>query len=386
MSIGYKATGDIGLWGEGTTWHGVIGTSQGGFGVWGHNDTGGTGVVGESSGWHGAAGFSDSTTGGAGLYGEHRGTGAGVVGKCENGTGVLGDTISSQHPAVWGHNRGGGDGILGTADRDGAGVSGSSSNGPGVLGISPGGPGVEGVSSGLNNPAVSGQGRIAGDFQGIVRVAGNFQVVNGTKNFKIDHPLDPQNKYLLHNAVESSEMKNVYDGVAQLDADGTASVELPEWFEALNGDFRYQLTAVGGTAPNLHVAEEISENRFRIAGGEGTMKVCWQVTGSRKDPWATATPFEVEQETPQEERGHYLQPDLYDAPEEQSIMRTRMVEETLRKMMREEAPLMPPPGSDRPPEERRRQTYELRRQAEAQEYQQQIDELRRQIEELRRQQ
>jgi hypothetical protein len=386
MSIGYKATGDIGLWGEGTTWHGVIGTSQGGFGVWGHNDTGGTGVVGESSGWHGAAGFSDSTTGGAGLYGEHRGTGAGVVGKCENGTGVLGDTISSQHPAVWGHNRGGGDGILGTADRDGAGVSGSSSNGPGVLGISPGGPGVEGVSSGLNNPAVSGQGRIAGDFQGIVRVAGNFQVVNGTKNFKIDHPLDPQNKYLLHNAVESSEMKNVYDGVAQLDADGTASVELPEWFEALNGDFRYQLTAVGGTAPNLHVAEEISENRFRIAGGEGAMKVCWQVTGSRKDPWATANPFEVEQEKPQEERGHYLQPDLYDAPEEQSIMRTRMVEETLRKMMREEAPLMPPPGSDRPPEERRRQTYELRRQAEAQEYQQQIDELRRQIEELRRQQ
>jgi len=181
-------------------------------------------------------------------------------------------------------------------------------------------------------------------------------------------------------------MKNVYDGVAQLDADGTASVELPEWFEALNGDFRYQLTAVGGTAPNLHVAEEISENRFRIAGGEGAMKVCWQVTGSRKDPWATANPFEVEQEKPQEERGHYLQPDLYDAPEEQSIMRTRMVEETLRKMMREEAPLMPPPGSDRPPEERRRQTYELRRQAEAQEYQQQIDELRRQIEELRRQQ
>src|SRR5215211_3059520 len=391
MSIGYKATGDIGLWGEGTTWHGVIGTSQGGFGVWGHNDTGGTGVVGESSGWHGAAGFSDSTTGGAGLYGEHRGTGAGVVGKCENGTGVLGDTISSQHPAVWGHNRGGGDGILGTADRDG----------PGVLGISPGGPGVEGVSSGLNNPAVSGQGRIAGDFQGIVRVAGNFQVVNGTKNFKIDHPLDPQNKYLLHNAVESSEMKNVYDGVSQLDADGTASVELPEWFEALNGDFRYQLTAVGGTAPNLHVAEEISENRFRIAGGEEGMKVCWQVTGTRKDAWAAANPFEVEEEKPEEERGLYLQPDLYDAPEEQSVMRARtgvMMEPPQPPQIPQSpgfepptAPAMPPgvaaPGVGLMEEEHRRQTDELRGQIEELRrgsLEEEIDELRRQVKKLRR--
>jgi hypothetical protein len=32
-----------------------------------------------------------------------------------------------------------------------------------------------------------------------------------------------------HNAVESSERKNVYDGVAELGADGTAWVELDEW-------------------------------------------------------------------------------------------------------------------------------------------------------------
>ena len=115
-------------------------------------------------------------------------------------------------------------------------------------------------------------------------------------------------------------MKNVYDGVARLDEDGTASVELPEWFEALNGDFRYQLTAVGGSAPDLHVAEEVSENRFKIAGGQEGMKVCWQVTGTRTDPWATANPFEVEQEKPEEERGRYLDPSLYDAPEEQRVM------------------------------------------------------------------
>jgi hypothetical protein len=52
--------------------------------------------------------------------------------------------------------------------------------------------------------------------------------VTGNKPFKIDHPLDPQNKYLLHNVVEFSERKNVYDGVAQLDEDGAAWVDLPE--------------------------------------------------------------------------------------------------------------------------------------------------------------
>jgi len=128
----------------------------------------------------------------------------------------------------------------------------------------------------------------------------------------------------LHSAVESNERKNVYDGVAQLDADGTAWVQLDEWFETLNGDFRYQLTAVGGAAPNLHVAEEVYENRFQIAGGEGGMKVCWQVTGTRKDPWAAAYPFEVEEEKPQEERGRYMHPSLYGAPEEQNVMGARI--------------------------------------------------------------
>ena len=131
----------------------------------------------------------------------------------------------------------------------------------------------------------------------------------------------------MHSAVESNERKNVYDGVAQLDADGTAWVQLDEWFETLNGDFRYQLTAVGGAAPNLHVAEEVYENRFQIAGGEGGMKVCWQVTGTRKDRWAAANPFEVEQEKPEEERGRYLEPSLYDAPEDKRVMIVPIAEE-----------------------------------------------------------
>jgi hypothetical protein len=64
-----------------------------------------------------------------------------------------------------------------------------------------------------------------------------------------------------------SEMKNIYDGVTTLDASGSANVALPDWFEAVNGDFRYQLTAMGAPGPNLHIAQEISNpvSRLRVA-------------------------------------------------------------------------------------------------------------------------
>jgi len=228
---------------------------------------------------------------------------------------------------VWGTSSGEEDaaGVRGDSD-DGFGVFGHSTNQDGVVGTSGGaGAGVRGQAEDLingraaffNGDVLVREGNLevlrVDSVGGNVRVSGEVAAQKltafGDKPFKIDHPLDPQNKYLLHNAVESSERKNVYDGEEQLEANGEASVKLPDWFEALNGDFRYQLTAVGGPAPNLHVAEEISENsgnRFKIAGGEEGMKVCWQVTGTRKDPWAAANPFEVEQEKPEEERGRYL--------------------------------------------------------------------------------
>jgi hypothetical protein len=46
--------------------------------------------------------------------------------------------------------------------------------------------------------------------------------------------------------------------------------------------------------------------------------------GSREDntwaAWAAVNPVEFEQENPLEDRGRYLQPDLYDVPEEQRVM------------------------------------------------------------------
>jgi hypothetical protein len=114
-------------------------------------------------------------------------------------------------------------------------------------------------------------------------------------------------------------MMNVYNGNITLDANGDAAVTLPDYFEAVNENFRYQLTPIGGPAPNLHIAEEISGNRFYIAGGEPFMKISWQVTGVRTDAFARANPAEVEVEKNQRERGLYLAPEAYGFGPEQHV-------------------------------------------------------------------
>ena len=96
-------------------------------------------------------------------------------------------------------------------------------------------------------------------------------------------------------------------------------MELPNYFEALNGDFRYQLTAMGGPGPNLYVAQEIEGNRFQIAGGGPGLKVSWQVTGIRQDAYAEAYRNKVEEDKPEAERSFYQFPELYGQPKEKGI-------------------------------------------------------------------
>ena len=112
---------------------------------------------------------------------------------------------------------------------------------------------------------------------------GNVQV-NGTlsadlKEFKIDDPIDPANKYLVHSSIESSEMVNIYSGNVTTDELGLATVKLPDWFEAANGDFRYQLTVVGGQFAQAIVSKEIHDHEFTISTNATRVKVSWQVTG-----------------------------------------------------------------------------------------------------------
>jgi hypothetical protein len=182
--------------------------------------------------------------------------------------------------------------ISGIADgADGTGIVGQAMNGDNAAG-------VWGISS-------SGD---AGLFQGNVSVTGTLSA--SSKSFRIDDPLDPANKFLVHASVESAELKTIYDGTVTLDADGAAVVRLPDWFEALNGDFRYQLTCVGGYAP-VYIAQRIRNNAFEISGGTPGLEVDWQVTGVRRDPYAEAHPLRVEMDKTEKERGYYLHPELY---------------------------------------------------------------------------
>lgn len=240
------------------------------------------------------------------------------------GIGVKGTTKSLEGIGV--------EGVAGSETGENFGVRGQSmsNTGVGVLGeISvPTGLtfGVKGLNSGQNGRGVLGHatdttgvnygvvGRtespngFAGYFIGRVHVAGFLSKAAGA--FKIDHPLDPENKTLSHSFVESPEMMNIYNGIVILGKDGAAVVTLPDWFEALNREFRYQLTCIGGFSP-VYVAERVSGNRFKIAGGQAGMEISWQLTGVRKDAYAETHRIQVEEMKPIAERGTYLHPDAF---------------------------------------------------------------------------
>jgi hypothetical protein len=223
----------------------------------------------------------------------------------------------------------------GTAGGEGAYIVGGnadpSTSLPGGVGIAAFG-GTGGANFGVDGPAATftgGPGLAYGDgldayagsgyaavFHGDIAVTGI--ITAGTKDFKIDHPMNPANKYLYHASVESSEMLNIYTGNVTTDAEGEASVQLPDWFEVLNTDFRYQLTVIGMFAQAI-VAREIQNHQFQIRTSLPNVKVSWQVTGVRHDAFAKAHPLIVEEEKEDRVRGFYIHPELYGAPAEKQI-------------------------------------------------------------------
>jgi hypothetical protein len=334
---------------------GVHGTAHIGSGVLGESDDG-DGVRGEAQ--------TPASSGVAGTNtAEH---GVGVQGIAPNGVGVQAQSSSPSDPALAAKNDNGGNGINATtntgapgaalhARNDGAGygVLGSSNAGSGLVGVEGGDellaetlafvpsgvvggsrmepgvtaigdPGLYAIGIGASLTAIQAVGTIFAsgktaallfgdvDIGGNVTIVGNLDVT-GTKAFCIDHPLDPAHRYLRHAAVESPELKTVYDGIAELDADGAAVVTLPEWFSELNGDLRYQLTPIGAPAPNLHVAQDSDGKTLTIAGGAPKQRISWQITGVRRDRSALASPLVVEEEKADDESGRYLEPHLFGA-------------------------------------------------------------------------
>jgi hypothetical protein len=287
----------------------AIGTSSTALGKLEVFNIDGTGVYGINAGAPGSGVFgiststSGSTTGVSGV--SYANQGIGVLGSATDpdGTnrGVFGASHSSQGVGV--------DGLARSTEGDTVGVRGEalSTTGTGVYGIA---SSTTGVNYGVMGTSESPDG-FAGYFVGNVHVDGTLS--KGAGSFKIDHPLDPENKYLSHSFVESPDMMNIYNGIVRLDADGSAVVTMPEYFEALNRDFRYQLTCIGGFAP-VFVAEKVAGNRFKIAGGRPGMEVSWELTGIRKDAFAEKHRIPVEEMKPAAERGSYLHPEAFDKP------------------------------------------------------------------------
>jgi len=159
---------------------------------------------------------------------------------------------------------------------------------------------------------------LAGKFNGTVEITGTLS--KGGGSFKIDHPLDPANRYLYHSFVESPDMMNLYNGNVVTDERGFATVVLPDWFEALNRDFRYQLTVIGEFAQAI-VAQKIEDGRFVIRTDKPAVEVSWQVTGIRHDAFAEANRIPVEEDKSDTERGRYLHAEAFGLPAEQAIGR-----------------------------------------------------------------
>lgn len=177
------------------------------------------------------------------------------------------------------------------------------------------GEGNEKVNYGIYAEAASGSvANYAGFFEGDVTVTGNLNVVGNIAKaggtFRIDHPLDPENKFLVHSFVESPDMMNVYSGNIVTNAEGLAEVKLPDYFEAANKDFRYQLTVIGAFAQAI-VKEEVVDNTFVIQTNEPNVKVSWQVSGVRNDKYAQRNRIQPEQLKRDKERGQYLHPEVY---------------------------------------------------------------------------
>jgi hypothetical protein len=285
------------------------------------------GVQGESDSGYGVSGQSNNLSGVIGISSSNTGSdSAGVLGICSGCYGVLGKSTN---------------GVGVRAESNNIALDVESTNFRGVQAVGKIGVWSNTTSSDPNEAAVlgvaaagaAGAAGIAARFLGNVRIEafngpqpGNLAVAGtvskGAGSFKIDHPLDPQNQYLYHSFVESPDMMNIYNGNITTDENGEATVALPDYFDALNRDFRYQLTVIGTFAQAI-VAEKIKGNRFVIKTNAANVEVSWQVTGIRQDAFANKNRIPIEEEKSEAERGFYLHPDAHGQSEERGIQYAR---------------------------------------------------------------
>ncbi|NRA12927.1 MAG: hypothetical protein HRT57_13310 [Crocinitomicaceae bacterium] len=266
------------------------------------NSTVASAVVGNSNGaaWGVSGQVQSSATAEAAVYGSNLRTngGHGVYGVGFNG--VVAETQQSTGNAVWGENY---DAVLPLG------------NGVGV--------------AGRGYMGVVGEDRYLGAVAGAYGVLSNGDFgATGTKTFIIDHPQDPENKFLRHFSMESNEVLNIYRGNAVFNENGEAVIELPDYYEDINKNPSYNLTPVGAYA-QLFIKEEISNGQFIIGGGTAGLKVSWTVYSERNDPYMRAYPekADVVVEKREGQKGKYFMPELYDQPMSKKLITNGSSEE-----------------------------------------------------------
>jgi hypothetical protein len=324
---GENAAGNSGATGVFGLCTGASGIKNGVYGL--SNSTQGRGVLGWADAatgtTYGVYGLNDSTSG-RGVYGlasTATGTTYGVYGDCVSTTGI---GVRGRAQATTGVNYGGyfqSNSDSGTAVFATATTTNDNDNHYGVYASASGafGRGVWGV----NTNTVGGAAGVVGEND-----SGNYGVfsygnlgASGTKSFMIDHPLDPENKYLKHYCTEGPEPQNVYNGVVTTGADGKAWVELPDYFAAINESFRYQLTVVDDTEGpgfvQVKIARKIEDNRFMIMTSAPNIEVSWEVKARRNDLWVQKHGAPAEVDKPDHERGKYQHPELYGQPAERGV-------------------------------------------------------------------
>ena len=171
---------------------------------------------------------------------------------------------------------------------------------------------------------VVGEDRYLGGVAGAYGVLSNGELgATGFKSFIIDHPKDPENKFLRHFSAESNEVLNIYRGNAVFDDNGEAIVFLPDYYEDINKNPSYNLTPVGGFA-QLYIKEEIAEGKFVIGGGTPGLKVSWTIYAERNDPYAEQNPEKraVEIEKREGQKGLYFMPQLYGKSNDKKLIQS----------------------------------------------------------------
>jgi len=274
--------------------------------------------------------------------GSGTGTGTGQF-KASSGTGVYGYTQGTSGYAIGVYGWANAAGAIGVYARNdqGVGLKGYSPVSNAIVATSGGNDALVATTTASNKSAIYGYTSIADSrgawFQSNATTGGGVGVVGqtnapngygvfsygntgatGTKSFLIDDPTDPANATLRHYSEEGPEPLNEYTGTVRTDAKGYAVIRLPDYFDALNKDPRYQLTVVDETdSPDFVLAKVVRKeayNQFTIRTSKPNVEVSWQVKGVRNDPWMQKNGAPVRQQKSEANKGKYLQPELYGQP------------------------------------------------------------------------